>query len=205
MPRLLRWVRAATVVTAAAVLVACAPTTAPPDDAETPLPRDLRLAFACLADHSPWELDLDDAVHERADVASASGTAVLGTATRGRATMSFGADDDPAWSFHAIGVMLEVRYGDGALERAMLDGDLDARYDLEESGPGVLLLVRPDGGLSNTTAARGADGTPADPHLPAITLPWDGDAVVDIACTEHKLVISVPGGSPASWEFLPAS
>jgi len=91
-------------VAAAAVVVAalfggagCAAAGPSPSPTPTPTPasRDVAAASRCLADHSPWTVDLDTAHAEWSRTADDPAHPVTGGEANGTATVAFTRGDDP--------------------------------------------------------------------------------------------------------------
>lgn len=194
---------------AAVTLAGCAaePPTAPERE---PSPaashsRDVAADYRCLADHSPWTVDLDDAFVAWRDDAEAAHELRGGTVT-GTATVRFTRGDKPRWSFTAHGVAYELFFADGARERTGSALELAGGYTVVEPG-GVLELRTVEVELAETDAVTiAADGTRSEgTRVAAPRFPWDADVgtMITFACTEHRLLVSAPGEVPDAWDLSP--
>lgn len=189
---------------AAFALTACtgAP---PPDRPAVTHSREVASAYRCLADHSPWTLDLDRVYREWFETASAEHELSGGDVT-GTAEVSFTRGENPQWSFTASGVSYELFFTGGARESTAFSRELTGDYTVPEPG-GALTLTTVRVVASATDAASLADdgtrteGTSVAPPR----FPWDAEAGTTLAmtCTEHRLVVSAPGEVPDTWDLLP--
>jgi len=167
--------------------------------------RDVAAAYRCLADHSPWAVDLD-AAYRAWYAATGTRHALRGGTITGSATMSFTRDHSPRWSFAANGLAYELFFDDGTHETTRLDLELAGDFAVPEPG-GVLVLREVEVTEATTvTAARAADGTDSSrTRVAAPSFPWDGPngTALSFTCTEHRLLVSAPGEVPATWDLSP--
>lgn len=194
---------------AALALAGCAGDPAPPPSPE-PSPtvknsRDVTSDYRCLADHSPWTVDLD-AVYRVWQQAAELEYELRGGTITGSATLSFTRDDAPRWSFTASGVAFELFFADGTRETTTLAQRLAGDYVVPEPG-GVLELRSVEIEVASTDATTtAADGTRGEgTRVAAPRFPWDADVgtALDFACTEHRLLVSAPGETPETWDLSP--
>ena len=175
----------------------------PPDPTPT-VSREEASAVRCLADHSPWSLDLDAAFDEWFD--SAEHADPVGGAVTGSARMSFTRERE--WRFVASSVDFELHLSDGARESTTQSAEYDGDYTVTSDG-GEVVLSRLRVASSNATAtATAPDGSPADaPRVPAPSFPWEGADTLSLtfSCTEHRLVVSDPSGVPTAWTLQPGA
>lgn len=199
-----RFVTAASAAAAVVLaLTGCTADATPAPPTATPASREVAAAYRCLADHSPWSIDLDAAHTEWSDSA---GTAdpVTGGEVTGTATVAFTRGDAPAWTFTATGVDYELYFDDGTRERTSLDVESSGRYLIPEPGDSLTLSRVRVTSTSEETQATAADGTTtATVAVAAPRFPWLVGSTVAFTCTEHRLVVSTPGQVPASWTLLP--
>ncbi|MCS0499021.1 hypothetical protein [Protaetiibacter mangrovi] len=198
--RVLRASGVAAAACAVLVLTGCGA----PDDAETPIGRDAASDYRCLAEHSPWIVDLDAAYDAWRD-AAAQGVGVRAGDVTGSARLSFTGSADPRWRFSAERVAYELFLDDGSRESTTVSGEYSGDYRLSPSG-GMLVLtsVRVDAADSAATATA-ADGTSGAVTVPAPAFPWDAGAGASLAftCTEHRLIVDAVGGIPSNWNLYP--
>jgi len=202
--------RFATAVTAAASLVlalsACTAGGTPPTPTPTPGSRDVAAAYRCLADHSPWSVDLDAAHTEWSGSADTASDPVSGGEVTGTATVAFTRGGTPSWTFRATGVDYELYFADGTRERSALDVETAGRYVIPEPGDALVLSRVKVASTSEDTQTTASDGTTtATVAVAAPRFPWLGAGSLAFTCTEHRLVISTPGQVPASWTLLPGA
>lgn len=198
-----------TALVATLALAGCAedaPAAPGPDASPTAVhSRAVASDYRCLADHSPWALDLDAVYRAWSEAAEAEHELRGGTIT-GTATLSFTRTDERRWSSTASSVAFELFFADGARETTTLDHRLSGDYLVAEPG-GVLELLSHETGTSATDAVSiAADGTRAEgTRVAAPRFPWDADAgtVLHFACTEHRLLVSAPGETPETWDLSP--
>lgn len=199
----------ATVLAAPLALGACAGDPAAPPRAE-PTPtastsRDVGAAYRCLADHSPWTVDLDAVYREWYEAAESAHELRGGTVT-GTATVSFTRGEDRRWAFTASGVVFELFYADGAREATTLEHRLTGDYLVAEPGGELQLRSVEVTEARTDVAPTEADGAPADASRVAPPrVPWDAapGTALGFTCTEHRLLVSTPGEMPASWDLSP--
>lgn len=188
----------------ALALSACSVGGAAPTPTPTPDSRDVAEAYRCLADHSPWSVDLDAAHAEWSESADTVSEPVNGGEVTGTATIAFTRGDSSSWSFTATGVDYELYFGDGTRERTSLDVESGGRYVIPEPGDTLVLSrveVETTAEELQTTEADGT--TTATVAIAAPRFPWLVGGAVAFTCTEHRLVVSTPGQVPASWTLLP--
>lgn len=195
---------AATVVVASALAGCTVDTATPATPTPTPTSREVSSAYRCLADHSPWSIDLDAVHSEWSEAADDVDHAVSGGDVTGTATVTFTRGAQPSWMFDATGVDYELYFADGTRERTVLEVESTGRYVIPE--PGDLLelsrvRVATSGEEFSTTAQDGTTTTSVTVASPRF--PWLVDSTVAFTCTEHRLVLSTPGQVPASWTLLP--
>jgi hypothetical protein len=178
--------------------------------AQTPVPRasasrEVTSAYRCLADHSPWTIDIEAVSQDWRDAVSVQHELRGGTST-GTAELSFTRGEHTTWTFTASGVSYELFFADGARETTSLARELAGTYTLPEPG-GVLELSTVRVVAAATDADTVAeDGTRTEGTTVAVPrFPWDADAGTTLAftCTEHLLVVSAPGGTPDTWDLSP--
>ena len=191
-------------------LVACASLAGCADPGPAPEPtathsREVASAYRCLADHSPWTLDLDRVYSEWFEAADADGELSGGTVT-GTAELSFTRGDAPTWRFTARGVAYELFFASGVRETTTIARELTGGYTLPEPG-GLLTLTSVRIVTDETDAASVSDdGTrTVGTSVAAPRFPWDADAgtMLAMTCTEHRLVVSAPGHTPDTWDLSP--
>lgn len=194
---------------AAFTLVGCtAPPPAPPSETPTPTAthsRDVAAAYRCLADHSPWTVDLDDAFRAWQD-AAATEHELRGGTISGTATLRFTRGEQPHWSFTAGGVAFELFFADGARETIEYTQQLAGDYLVPEPGGALELLSVEVTEAHTDVVSLAADGTPSEvPRVAAPRFPWDADVgtALSFACTEHRLLVSAPGETPDTWDLSP--
>lgn len=188
---------------AASALVACAAPAAP---TETPTSRAETLATRCLADHSPWTVDLD-AVYDAWIDAVPETTAARGGEVTGSARLSFTRGDESAWAFTAEGVDFELFTAEGAIESTVVARELAGDYTLVDDGTVLeLTTARVLSGATEVTTTAPDGGRSEGVSVPAPGFPWNAAPGTRLAftCTEHRLVVSVPGGTPATWSLYPS-
>jgi len=182
----------------------CAAGGAPPGPSPTPTSRDVSVAYRCLADHSPWTLDLDAAHAEWSDAADDPAHPVTGGEANGTATVRFSRGETPRWEFTATGVDYELFFADGVREATEVAADSHGRYAIAEPGDRLVLSAVQVDASSETATTTASDGTTASGVTVAAPLfPWLVGSSVAFTCTEHRLVISTPGQVPASWTLQP--
>jgi hypothetical protein len=192
----------AVLVVAALALGGCAAGPATPD---ATVSRDVATAYRCLADHSPWSVDLDGVFDAWLDTVPED-RAVRGGEVTGTATLSFTRGSVPRWTFTATGVDFELFLGDGTTETTSLARELEGRYDIPEPG-GALTLTRIRVIAAATDATTvAADGTRTEGvSVVAPRFPWeteDGEEL-PFTCTEHRLVVGTSGPAPFDWSLYP--
>lgn len=193
---------AAVAAALALALTACSGGGTPPT--ATPASRGVAEAYRCLADHSPWSVDLDAAHAEWSGAADTSSRAVAGGEVVGTATVSFTRAESPAWTFTATGVDYELYFADGTRERTSLGVESSGRYVIPEPGDTAVLSRVRVTATSEETQTIASDGTTTSTvAVAAPRFPWLVGSEVAFTCTEHRLVFSTPGQVPASWTLLP--
>ena len=100
------------VLLAAVALTGCSGTPAAEPRATPTHSREVASAYRCLADHSPWTLDLDAIYREWYDAAAAE-HALDGGSVTGTAELSFTRGPHPSWTFRASGVSYELFFAGG--------------------------------------------------------------------------------------------
>jgi hypothetical protein len=178
--------------------------------AHTPAPattssREVTSAYRCLADHSPWTVDLE-AVYQAWRDAVGAEHELRGGTIAGTAELSFTRGERSTWTFTASGVSYELFFADGTRETTSLARELTGTYTLPE--PGGLLELSTARVVAAATDAQTAaeDGTRTEgTTVAAPRFPWDADAGTTLAftCTEHRLVVSAPGAAPDTWDLSP--
>ncbi|MGN6273476.1 MAG: hypothetical protein ACTHMQ_10355 [Protaetiibacter sp.] len=167
--------------------------------------REVASAYRCLADHSPWTLDLDTIYREWYE-AAAREHELDGGAVTGTAELIFTRGPDPSWTFTASGVTFELFFSGGGRESTAYMRELRGRYAVPEPG-GVLALTSVRAVETVTDAASVAeDGTrTAGTSVAAPLFPWDAEpgTLLAMTCTEHRLVVSVPDATPETWDLSP--
>lgn len=200
--------RFATAASAAAAvafaLTACSAPGGAPTPTPTPDSRDVAEAYRCLADHSPWSVDLDAAHAEWSDAADTASDPVSGGEVTGTATVAFTRGDGASWTFTATGVDYELYFADGTRERTSLDVESGGRYVISEPGDALALSRVHVASTAQELQTIAGDGTTTEEvAVAAPRFPWLVGGSVAFTCTEHRLVISTPGQVPASWTLLP--
>lgn len=189
----------------ALALAGCAAKPAPEPSPTVTHSREVASAYRCLADHSPWTLDLDTIYREWYEAAAAEHELDGGTIT-GTAELRFTRGEHPSWSFTASGVSYELFFAGGAREVTMFSRELDGSYTLPEPG-GVLTLttVRVVTSTTDATSLAEDDTRAEGTSVAAPRFPWDADAgtMLAMTCTEHRLVVSAPGETPDTWDLSP--
>jgi len=191
----------AAIVAVAFALAACSAQPAPaPDPTRS---RDIASASRCLADHSPWTVDLDGAYQEWADAVDAE-RPVRGGTVSGSAELSFTRDAE--WTFVARRVEFGLTFTDGSSESTSLARELTGTYELEEPDGSLELTSTRVAAAATDAATIAADGTRHEGASVAPPLfPWDAPAgtTLAFACSEHRLLVSTPGETPTAWRLLP--
>lgn len=197
--------RAMAALLVAAALAGCAEQGSPRPTPTASHSRDVAAAYRCLADHSPWTVDLDAVYEEWYDTVGATRELRGGTIT-GTAELSFTRDERASWSFTASGISYELFFADGTRETTSLVRELTGSYTLPEPG-GMLELSTVRVVAAATDADTAAeDGTRTEGTTAAAPrFPWDADAGTTLAftCTEHRLVVSASGSTPDTWDLSP--
>ena len=167
--------------------------------------REVASAYRCLADHSPWTLDLDTVYREWYE-AAASDHQVDGGSITGTAELSFTRGEHPSWTFTANGVNYELFFVGGVRESTTSSLESSGGYTLPEPG-GTLTLTSVQVVTGTTDAVSlDEDGTRTEgTSVAAPRFPWDAAAGTTLAmtCTEHRLVVSAPGETPETWDLSP--
>jgi hypothetical protein len=167
--------------------------------------REVASDSRCLADHSPWTVDLEAVFAEWRDAVGATRELQGGTIS-GTAELSFTRGDSSTWTFTASGVSFELYFADGTRETTTLARELTGSYALPEPG-GLLELstlrviaAATDAVTTDESGARSEGTSVAAPRFP-----WDAEAGTTLAvtCTEHRLVVSAPGETPDAWDLSP--
>lgn len=189
----------------AVALTGCSGTPAAEPRATPTHSREVASTYRCLADHSPWTLDLDAIYREWYD-AAAEAHALDGGSVTGTGELSFTRGPHPSWTFRASGVSYELFFAGGVRETTSSSQELRGSYTLPEPG-GILTLtsVRAVGGTTDA-ASLAEDGTrTAGTSVAAPRFPWHAEAgtALAITCTEHLLVVSAPGETPDTWDLAP--
>jgi hypothetical protein len=203
MMRSLRPACAVLAVVGALALVACAA----PEPASSPTPTAAPAAASalrCLADHSPWTLDLEAAF--AAWYRDADGEHVpTGGDVTGTAQMTFTRGAEPEWGFTATGVDFELYFEDGSRESSTTSAELAASYlIIDDAEAFELVRVRMITPAPTGSASPGDDASTDQSRIAAPAFPWvDGETEFAFSCTEHRLVISDPDSTPSAWTFLP--
>jgi hypothetical protein len=167
--------------------------------------REVASTYRCLADHSPWTLDLDTVYREWYE-ATASRHELDGGTITGTAELIFTRGPDPSWTFTASDVTFELYFAGGGRESTAYIRELRGRYAVPEPG-GVLALTSVRAVETVTDAATVTeDGTRTEgTSVAAPRFPWDAEpgTLLAMTCTEHRLVVSVPGATPETWDLSP--
>ena len=194
---------AALALAGALALASCA-APAPPSTATPTTAPAAASAQRCLADHSPWTLDLD-AAYTAWYRAADGDEAPTGGEVTGSARMTFTRGADTEWSFTANGVDFELFFADGSRESTAASADYTAVYLVDDDGEAFELARVRTISATSTGSATASDGTSTDqPSIAAPEFPWvDGETAFPFSCTEHRLVISDPDSAPNAWTFLP--
>ena len=203
---MMRSARAASALLATAgvlVLASCAAPEPPSTSTPTTTPAAAS-AQRCLADHSPWTLDLDAAY--TAWYGDAEGDEVpTGGEVTGGAQMAFTRGADTEWSFTANGVDFVLFFADGSRESTTASAEFEAVYLIDDDAESFELVSVRTISATSTGSATAPDGTSTDqPSIAAPEFPWgDSETEFPFSCTEHRLVISDPDSVPNAWTFLP--
>ncbi len=188
-----------------AALAGCAAT-----PAERPAPtathsREVASASRCLADHSPWTVDLEEAYRAWYDAAGATRELRSG-AVSGTAELSFTRGDATTWTFTADRVSFELFFADGTRESTTFARESSGGYTLPEPGELLQLDTVRVVAAATTAGTTTSDGaTSPGTSIAAPHFPWDAEpgTVLGFACTEHRLLVSAPGETPDTWSLIP--
>lgn len=201
---MMRSARAVSLVLAGAGVLALAACSTPEPSPTPTTARAVASAQRCLADHSPWTLDLDAAY--TAWYPDADGDeAPTGGDVIGSAHMTFTRGAETEWTFTANEVDYELFFADGSRESTTTSAELEADYLIHDDGDVFELVGVHPISATSTGSPTAPDGTSTEqPSIAAPEFPWlDGETEFAFSCTEHRLVISDPGSVPNAWTLLP--